>query len=290
MKKIKGNTCWFVLLILFIVMGYIIILNIIEMVNASKREGLESDWIDKGFPDLDIGIAKLDFSGLRNGLRGAFNPMTKFFNEELPNKVKEKVSDPFMQIINDLKAKIEDIKNRFDKMGKGIDGIFKGIGQEFTGLGEGLHDGFDDIGTLFKFTGQYIGSYLECGMLILSNFGSCWIYYVIHMIGQILYLIPATALYMFYLININIYPFEKLFWTTIYDMDKKIGSIIGIQFTEWPKSIQNSCYKCAVVRGKVLDKKGAQINDDFNGKMKEKFNRGTKTIKESADIVKNAFS
>ena len=240
--------------------------NIIEgnSVNDWFRKTFHADEIDRGLSDFGHDAEKgLDEAGRKakeladEGIRKA-----KELADEAAQKAKELADTmanallkPFLPMIAMFK-KIEDFFNsincRIKHFNKGFDEFGTGVKSEFDNLGKSLKLGFSDIFCL-------IGTLGTCGIHFLNNLGNCIFYYILEMIGYIIYTIffvfpvyvikSITGLDMMYFV-------DKL-WEMFYYFDKMLFSISKMHFMHYPDSIIKQCYTC-----KFMDKVN-KINKDW---------------------------
>jgi hypothetical protein len=111
--------------------------------------------------------------------------------DEIGKKAREvgsQMEGGFRKLGDQISGPFREIGERFKLMGYGIQDIFLGIGDEFLGVGEGLRLGFDDIGLLIEYTGEFILTYCMCGVKYMTNLSNCFFYYMVDICLQIMYL------------------------------------------------------------------------------------------------------
>ena len=146
----------------------------------------------------------------------------------------------------------------------GISEVIGGIGATFMGtlevLAVSIADIFDGIVTSFEFA----ITNLICGIKLLGNFHKCFMYYILDIIGQIMYLPFRIALWAFYtFLNYDLYKTEKDIWDIAYYIDDGIYSVVGFSVAHYPKSVNDTCYNCCRVKSSALVDRGNKINDDI---------------------------
>jgi hypothetical protein len=101
-------------------------------------------------------------------------------------------------------------------------------------------------------------------MKLLKNISSCFVYYFIEVIGQILYLPFRIA---FWIINIIIPKMGSLIETTIWSSLEKVDrftiSNLGFHIIHYPKSVRDMCYNCRRLKPTVFVDKTIEIVDDI---------------------------
>jgi hypothetical protein len=293
-------------------------------------EGLHIPGIPHIWDGIDIpDIPSMDsiFNNIKNSIKtGLVDPVEKGFNEAI-DKVKTGVTDTINKVKSTLEGMINDLKKGFDdamakvkgwfdgivakitdgfkvitdffndfvkrmkKMGDGIKNIFGGIGTEFTGLGQGLNLGFTNIGVLFKWTGEFIFSYITCGVQYISNLHRCIFFYILDVLGQLSYAIFFR--FPIWLINIafkyDLTPANDNMWKELDTLDKKIYGFAGFHIIHYTKQIRDLCYNCKRMKIDALKNKVQEINNDFLVKMPELLNKGVVEIKSGGDDFMGAF-
>lgn len=239
---------------------------------------------------------------LEEGLKMPKIPSPK----EIANKVKEdterkfkKVGDSFKKVGSDIKggfSKItdvfKDLKKRFQSIGKGFDNIFGGIGDQFVGLGKGLRRGFIDIGDLIKYSGEFLLTYMICGVKYITNLHRCIFYYLFDLFLNILYFISIKlVLCIIWFVYPKIFELEKIVWAKIIrPIDDKIFSLVGFYFTRWPRSVRDLCYNCKRLKVSVLKRKANDVDYDFKRGIPKLLQKGTDRIKKGGEEIKSAFA
>lgn len=143
--------------------------------------------------------------------------------------------------------------------------ILVGSGQAFAGLisvlAVTIPDIFDTIYTL----ALWAITHLECFFKILRNLPVCIFFYVLDMLGQLIYLPIRLGLWaVLFTIGLNLYPIEKGAWDIIYKVDCFVHETAGIHIAHWPDNIIDDCYNCCRVKTQTLMNKGSKVMDDIN--------------------------
>jgi len=97
------------------------------------------------------------------------------------------------------------------------------------------------INMIIKFINDAI-TYSTCAFMLLINFFivPCILWYIINLIGTILYLLPF---FIFSLFRVND-KVENYIWGPIYLLDEFIYKITGFHFAHFPDSINKACFSC----------------------------------------------
>lgn len=78
-----------------------------------------------------------------------------------------------------------------------------------------------------------------CAIKLVKNAPNCMIYYILDMIGYVIYLPFMLFFWIFGLRSI-----EKQLWKGINSTDKLVKSVTGYYIFSYPNSIMNKCYRC----------------------------------------------
>jgi len=115
---------------------------------------------------------------------------------------------------------------------------------------------------LKKLTQPIVAIYnnIMCGVKLLINAPKCMIYYILDMIGYVLYLPLMIFFWMFGLRSI-----ERQLFKGINQVDSAIYGVADFHVFKYPNSIMNKCYRCKDKKEKKgenwLDKYLAETED-----------------------------
>jgi hypothetical protein len=291
-----------ILLILFIIICILL---------SDKKEGFKEglSWGDVGRAFEDFGnTIKSGFEKLVDEINNAMNEFVELLKKISPERIAQELRSPFDRL-GDLftksirksksefeksNAKIEgpfrDFFDRMRRVGDGLNNIFLGIGDEFVGIGDGLRLGFEDIGLLLEYTGEYTITHILCFLKFLVSIPLCIFFYLADIFGQLLYLPIRIILFVGYItVNKKIYDIETYIWKQIRAMDYMIYEKIGFFFTRWPKNIRDQCYNCKRLKVSVLQRKANDVNIDFDEKMPRLLGGGVMRMAYGGDEILSAF-
>ena len=91
-----------------------------------------------------------------------------------------------------------------------------------------------------------------CAVKILKNFHRCAIYYLLDMIGYVIYLPFMIFFWIF-----GIRSIEQELWKMLYKVDDGIKGVTGYNLFKYSNTIMNRCYRCK----KKDDKEGGNWFD-----------------------------
>ena len=94
-----------------------------------------------------------------------------------------------------------------------------------------------DIGKVFK----SIGSHLKCGTDMIKNLPSCFFYYILQIIANVLYL-PIAILFWI----TRLQWLEKKIGNMMEGMDKSLHSYTSMHIIHLPDSVQKKCFSCKI--------------------------------------------
>jgi hypothetical protein len=179
-----------------------------------------------------------------------FAPITEVFSmitntESLMTFIETKFIDVKTSILTAENAEYAFIVSAFAAAElKAVTDLVQGTWKMFLGtlnvipkIGDHLGDG---IYAIFTFAITWI----MCLFKNLSNFQVCGFYYVLEIIGQILYLPVRIFLWIAYKFGIDIYPMETKFWNTIEIVDSYSMRYLTFHISHYPKNIREKCYTC----------------------------------------------
>jgi hypothetical protein len=232
--------------------------SIIRPVNNTIKDGVR----------LGESIVNNIIGGLQDGINDFFNFITTVVN-----------------FINETAA-------RFIQMGKGMNDIFNALFvKEPEALGKGFRQGFAHIGELFKWTGEYVFSYINCGVQYIQNLHRCITFYLIDTIGYILYgfFVGFPLWFMITFLKRDLTPTVDKLWEKIYEADKYVYGYTGIHIAHYPKGIRDLCYNCKRMKTDALKDKVKQISYDFSTKMPILLGAGVKQMQTGASEFAHAF-
>jgi hypothetical protein len=124
-----------------------------------------------------------------------------------------------------------------------INGV-KSIGSGVTGIMNQIKDFVYKIGKFFIWIGDIfvsLFSYIECGFYRVIKLPQCMGWYLLEIIGHILY-IP----FGFFFWVTGTQNIEKQIWAMIEEVDCFCYTSTGFHLIHYSDSIINNCYKCTI--------------------------------------------
>ena len=175
------------------------------------------------------------------------------------------------------------IDRRFENVFVGVGSVFYGLGLTIEGIGKGIGLGFNQIGELFQYIGEFMFTYLVCIVKMLNNIWGCFFYYLVELFLQILYLPVRIMLYIAYAVfGVDLYERERQAFQGLYDMSYLMYKYTGYHFMYWPKPIREKCFVCVRLKTDTVSAKAAQVDEVFTKKLPDFMQQGIKLMQKSS--------
>jgi hypothetical protein len=188
----------------------------------------------------------------------------------------------------------KELGERFKNLGLGVNNIFKGVGEEFEGVIEGTGIFIEDILNLVITSYIFLGSNIICGIYFLGNIKECFIYYILQMIGTLLYLPVRIFVWFFKTINIvNLQPVLDKIWEIMEKIDIIIYKYFKFHIIHFPKSVREKCFVCKRLKTDVIADVGGQMASDLvppDGRIVRPFTNGINNMTEGGKQISRFFA
>ena len=169
-----------------------------------------------------------------------------------------------MMDIGEFFGKISKFFSIPGNVGSALGEIFEGVAQEFAGVPQGVWYGALDISVFIQYIWEFSITNFNCGMRMLQNIQACAIYYILDVLGNILYIIPTI---IFWIINRAIpglgNDIEKRMWSILDTADRWTISNLGFHIIHFSKPVRDMCYNCKRLRPRVFVGKSLDMVDDI---------------------------
>lgn len=203
-------------------------------------------------------------------------------------------------IKNALKAPLKPIFKFISKIGKAFKNLGQGLGTIGKSMGEllidvplGLWYFLVQIMIFINVTGEYVFTRLACGVEKAGTFGDCFFYYMIDLIGKVLYLVFISfPIWLIEFITNGFIPgkkVEKIMWQRFEAIDRCIFDIAGFHIIHFPKSIRDKCYGCRVLKEKAFTAQGKKFTYNLKNHITPLFSDWTKTAEKGGIQIGKAF-
>ncbi len=140
--------------------------------------------------------------------------------------------------------KVGKIFSAIGKIGQGAVEVVGGIGQEVVSAPVGIYLTWVQAVIFIQTVWVFAFTNLNCAMRMMNNASYCAFFYILDILGQMLYLIPRLIIFALNLIGLPASAWEKGIWDILEDVDKWFIDHIGIHIIHFPKSIRETCFNC----------------------------------------------
>jgi hypothetical protein len=203
---------------------------------------------------------------IRKALRAPFRPITKF---------------------------IQRVGKAFRGLGNGFATFGRALGELFTEVPLGLWYFLVQIMIFIQITGEYVFTRMACGVEKIETFGDCFFYYMLDLIGKILYLVLITfPIWIIEFVSAGCIPARKVekrvlqYFETI---DRCIFDMFGFHIIHFSKSVRDKCYGCRVLKEKAFKEQGRKFNDNLKNTITPLLSDWTKTFQKGGNQIGQAF-
>jgi hypothetical protein len=140
--------------------------------------------------------------------------------------------------------KVGKIFSAIGKIGQGAVEVVGGVGQEIVSAPVGIYLTWVQAVIFIQTVWVFAFTNLNCAMRMMNNASYCAFFYILDILGQMLYLIPRLIIFALNLIGLPASEWEKGIWNILEDIDKWFIDHIGIHIIHFPKSIRETCFNC----------------------------------------------
>lgn len=179
------------------------------------------------------------------------------------------------------------------QIGRGLGEIFAGVAREMIELPAGIAIGALGVSRFIQTIWVFGISNFFCGMKMMRNFTSCAIYYLLEIIGNILYLIPMLIFLVLDWISqdgkVGSWIENKL-WNRLEVIDRFTIDNLGFHIIHFPKSVRDKCYNCRRLKPVAFVRKATDFAKDINDPIIPLATGGIQGIFGGFSRIVNAFS
>lgn len=153
------------------------------------------------------------------------------------------------------------------RVGIGLGKIFAGVAREMVELPAGIAVGALGISRFIQTIWVFGISNFFCGMKMMGNFTSCAIYYLLEIIGNILYLVPMLVFLVIDWISGKSKLGSKIedgIWSTLEKVDRFTIDNLGFHIIHFSKSVRDKCYNCRRLKPVAFVRKATDFANDIN--------------------------
>jgi len=128
---------------------------------------------------------------------------------------------------------------------------------------------------------------------MMENFTSCIFYYILEIIGKILYFIPMLVFMMLDFIGGKGKIGSKIetnLWSLLEKLDRFTIDQFGFHIIHFPKSIRDKCYNCRRLKPRAFVRKTGEFVDDLTNDVIPLTTGGFVKMLGGFEKIINAFS
>jgi hypothetical protein len=129
---------------------------------------------------------------------------------------------------------------KFKTLGYGIRDLNEGLDAGIINLPQVINIFFEHVGTIFSDFGDFLKTYMECGLRGLKNFESCFPFYFLQILGIIIYFICIQI----WVLIFQLQKYERMVWDKIHIFNNWQRSNTDFDFLKYPTKINKLCYQC----------------------------------------------
>jgi hypothetical protein len=179
------------------------------------------------------------------------------------------------------------------QVGIGLAKIFKGVAREMIELPAAITIGAIGASRFIQSLWVFGISNFFCGMKLMGNFTSCALYYLLEIIGSILYLIPLLVFMVLdWLTGARKLGslIENTIWSLLEKLDRMTIDNLGFHVIHFPKSVRDKCYNCRRLKPMAFVRKATDFASDISNPIIPLATGGIQDIFNGFKRIVNAFT
>lgn len=167
----------------------------------------------------------------------------------------------FFSDLGRIFKQITRIFSAIPKVGYGTLEIAGGVGQTVATAPAGIYLTWVQLVIFIQTVWVFAFTNLNCAMRMMNNASYCAFFYILDVVGQIIYLIPRLIIFVLNLVGMPASQWEKGIWDFLEDIDKWFIDRIGIHIIHFPKSIRETCFNCRRLKPTAFVSKAQKTAD-----------------------------
>jgi len=167
----------------------------------------------------------------------------------------------FFSDLGRIFKQITRIFSAIPKVGYGTLEIAGGVGQTVATAPAGIYLTWVQLVIFIQTVWVFAFTNLNCAMRMMNNASYCAFFYILDVVGQIIYLIPRLIIFVLNFVGMPASDWEKGIWDFLEDIDKWFIDRIGIHIIHFPKSIRETCFNCRRLKPTAFVSKAQKTAD-----------------------------
>lgn len=176
------------------------------------------------------------------------------------------------------------------KIGYGLGEIVAGIGRELGEAPVGIYLTWVQIVIFIQTVWVFAITNFMCAMRMMNNASYCAFFYILDILGQILYMIPRLIIFALSLMGIPAHEWEKGFWDFLEEVDRWCIDNIGIHIIHFPQSIRRTCFTCRRLKPTAFVSKATTAADTIKNPVIPLLTGGIGTSFRGLNRIKDALN
>lgn len=176
------------------------------------------------------------------------------------------------------------------QIGYGLGEIVYGVGKELGEAPVGIYLTWVQIVIFIQTLWMFAITNFNCAMRMMNNASYCAFFYILDVLGQILYLIPRLLIFVLNLMGLPAKEWEKGIWDFLEKVDMWCIDNIGIHIIHFPKSIRDTCFTCRRLKPTAFVSKATNTADAIKNPIVPLLTGGIGTSFQGLTRIKDALS
>jgi hypothetical protein len=191
--------------------------------------------------------------------------------------------------IGDFIGKIAQLFTAIGQIARGLGEIVYGVGREFVEAPAGAALAWVQFVIFIQTLWVFAITNFNCAMKMMNNATYCAFFYILDVLGQMIYLIPRLVIYVLSLLGLPAYDWEKRIWDFLEEVDMWMIDHVGIHIIHFPKSIRNTCFNCRRLKPTAFISKATKATDTLRNPIIPLLTNGLFSMKSGLERIATAL-
>jgi hypothetical protein len=191
--------------------------------------------------------------------------------------------------IGDFIGKIAQLFTAIGQIARGLGEIVYGVGREFVEAPAGVALAWVQLVIFIQTLWVFAITNFNCAMKMMNNATYCAFFYILDVLGQMIYLIPRLVIYVLSLLGLPAYDWEKRIWDFLEEVDMWMIDHVGIHIIHFPKSIRNTCFNCRRLKPTAFISKATKAADTLRNPIIPLLTNGLFSMKTGLERIASAL-